>query len=66
MRECLEFHDQLGDDSGSNASLLREVEDVGVCNNGVISLLPALFVSNAAFKTAAIIVVDGVAIYLGE
>ena len=39
---------------------------MGVCDDIVILLLPALVVSNDTVKMVAMIVVDGVTIYLSE
>ena len=61
-----EFGSQLGDYGGADASLWREIEGVGVGNNGVVSLLLALVFGNAAVKVASIIVVDGVTIHFDE
>ena len=64
--DSAELGGQLSDDCGTYAALWREVEGVGVCNDRVILLLPALVVSNAAIKMAAVIVADGITIDLGE
>ena len=61
-----EFGSQLGDYGGTDASLWREIEGVGVCDDGVVSSLPALVVGNAAVEVAAIISMDSVAKDLGE
>ena len=66
LLDSAELGGQLGDDSSSDAALRREVKGVGVCNDRVMSLLSALVISNAVVDMAAIIVVDGVAIYLSE
>ena len=66
LADSTELSGQLGDDSSSDTALQREVEGVGVCDDIVILLLPALVVSNDTVKMVAMIVVDGVTIYLSE
>ena len=61
-----EFGCQLGDYGGADASLRREIEGVGVCDDGVVSSLPALVVGNAAVEVASVIAMDGVTEDFGE
>ena len=61
-----EFGSQLGDYGVSDASLRREVEGVGVCEDGVLTSLPALVVGNAAVEVATVIAMDGVTEDIGK
>ena len=55
-----ELSGQLHNESGTDVALHREVEGVGVGNDCVILLQPALDVGNAIVEVAAIIAVDGI------